>query len=165
MCQMHSRNRRNSKCGAARQMESCRLKLKSRLSGSAPAPATEGSPVGGRFSVSDGGLQPSNPITLELLVQRCKLILTDSGGLQEEAPGLHKPVLVLRETTERPEAVAAGAARVVGTDPGRIVSAVRELMENPVLYAQMTAAPNPYGDGHAAERIVEALLATARPQP
>jgi UDP-N-acetylglucosamine 2-epimerase len=110
-------------------------------------------------------LQPSNPITLELLVQRCKLILTDSGGLQEEAPGLHKPVLVLRETTERPEAVAAGAARVVGTDPGRIVSAVRELMENPVLYAQMTAAPNPYGDGHAAERIVEALLATARPQP
>lgn len=105
-------------------------------------------------------LPPVDYRALVYLMRRCKLILTDSGGIQEEAPSLHKPVLVLRETTERPEAVAAGAARVIGTDPGRIVAAVRELMENPALYAQMAAAPNPYGDGHAAGRIVEALCRT-----
>ena len=91
-------------------------------------------------------------------MKRCRIILTDSGGLQEEAPSLDKPVLVLRETTERPEAVSAGATRVVGTDPFRIVKETYRLLDDPVAYSQMAAAPNPYSDGHAAERIVESLL-------
>lgn len=103
-------------------------------------------------------LSPVDYRALVYLMQRCFMILTDSGGIQEEAPSLGKPVLVLREVTERPEAVAAGAARVVGTDPERIVSAVSELLTDPVVYARMASAGNPYGDGHAAERIADALL-------
>jgi UDP-N-acetylglucosamine 2-epimerase (non-hydrolysing) len=106
-------------------------------------------------------LPPVDYRSLVYLMGRCKMILTDSGGIQEEAPSLHKPVLVLRETTERPEAVAAGASRVIGTEPARIVAAVRELLTDAALYARMASAANPYGDGYAAERIVEALLATA----
>jgi UDP-N-acetylglucosamine 2-epimerase (non-hydrolysing) len=106
-------------------------------------------------------LPPVDYRSLVYLMQRCKLILTDSGGIQEEAPSLHKPVLVLRETTERPEAVAAGASRLVGTDPGRIVAAVRELLTDAALYARMASAPNPYGDGHAAERIADVLTSTS----
>ena len=94
---------------------------------------------------------------LVYLMQRARLILTDSGGIQEEAPSLHAPVLVLRETTEQPEAVAAGAALRVGTDPVHIVAAVRDLLNDPVGYARMASAANPYGDGHAAGRIVAAL--------
>jgi UDP-N-acetylglucosamine 2-epimerase (non-hydrolysing) len=90
------------------------------------------------------------------------LILTDSGGIQEEAPALHKPVLVLRDTSERPEAVAAGAARVVGTDPRAIVSAAAQLLADPVAYQEMAQAGSPYGDGQAAERIVVCLAAQAR---
>jgi UDP-N-acetylglucosamine 2-epimerase len=86
------------------------------------------------------------------------LVLTDSGGIQEEAPGLGKPVLVLREVTERPEAVTAGVARLVGTDPQRIIEAVSELLTDPLAYAQMARAVNPFGDGRAAVRIVSALL-------
>lgn len=84
-------------------------------------------------------------------------VLTDSGGLQEEAPGLGKPVLVMRDATERPEPIAAGTAVLVGTDVERIVAAVTRLHDDPAAYAAMATAKNPFGDGHAAERIVERL--------
>ena len=83
----------------------------------------------------------------------CDLVLTDSGGVQEEAPALGKPVLVMRETTERPEGVEAGTARLVGTDENRIVSEVFTLLDDSGAYAAMARAHNPFGDGHAAERI------------
>lgn len=82
-----------------------------------------------------------------------ELVLTDSGGVQEEAPALGKPVLVMRETTERPEGVAAGTAKLVGTDPDRIVSEISTLLDVPSAYAAMARAHNPFGDGHAAARI------------
>jgi UDP-N-acetylglucosamine 2-epimerase len=93
------------------------------------------------------------------LMARADLVLTDSGGVQEEAPSLGKPVLVLREVTERPEGVAAGTAMVVGTDRDRIVSAASELLTSPEAYARMANAVNPYGDGRASERIIAALAA------
>ncbi len=92
------------------------------------------------------------------LMDRSYLILTDSGGVQEEAPSLGKPVLVMRETTERPEGIEAGNVCLVGTERGRIVSETTCLLEDPVRYEAMTAASSPYGDGHAARRIVEALV-------
>jgi UDP-N-acetylglucosamine 2-epimerase (non-hydrolysing) len=104
-------------------------------------------------------LPPMDYRSLIYVMRRCRLVLTDSGGLQEEAPSLDKPVLVLRETTERPEAVAAGASRITGTDPQCIVAETYRLLDDPIAYAAMAAAPNPYGDGHAADRIAEALLA------
>ena len=88
-------------------------------------------------------------------IGRSHLLLTDSGGLQEEAPSLGKPVLVLRKTTERPEAVAAGTAKLVGTDPKEIVAAATELLSNSVAYEKMATAINPFGDGRAAERIFQ----------
>lgn len=103
-------------------------------------------------------LPPVDYGTLICLMRRCWLVLTDSGGLQEEAPSLDKPVLVLRETTERPEAEAVGAARVVGTDPQRIVAETYRLLDDSAAYTRMASAPNPYGDGHAAECIADALL-------
>jgi len=96
------------------------------------------------------------------LMHRSHLILTDSGGVQEEAPSLKRPVLVIREITERPEGVAAGVARVVGTDPERIYQAVHQLLTNANAYKSMVGNENPYGDGHAAERIVDAILAWQR---
>lgn len=90
-------------------------------------------------------------------MQRCYLLLTDSGGLQEEAPGLGKPVLVLRETTERPEAIQAGTARLVGTDPDRIAVAAAELLAHSGAYEAMAKAVNPFGDGRASERIVQSV--------
>lgn len=93
------------------------------------------------------------------LMERAYLILTDSGGLQEEAPALGKPVLVLRETTERPEGIEAGTARLVGTDPERIYNGVRELIEDPAAYKSMTRRGSPYGDGKASERILDILHA------
>jgi UDP-N-acetylglucosamine 2-epimerase (non-hydrolysing) len=95
-------------------------------------------------------------------LQRAYLVLSDSGGLQEEAPALGTPVLVLREVTERPEALQAGTARLVGSDPDRIVAEASRLMDDPQAHAAMARAANPYGDGHAAERIVAALLAASR---
>jgi len=92
------------------------------------------------------------------LMKRSYMVLTDSGGIQEEAPGLGKPVLVLREVTERPEAVAAGTVRVVGTQRERIVGEARRLLEDRQEYERMAHAVNPYGDGRAAERIVGHLL-------
>lgn len=85
-------------------------------------------------------------------------MLTDSGGVQEEAPSLGKPVLVMRNTTERPEAVEAGTVRLVGTDAAAIVGNVTELLRDKELYKQMSETHNPYGDGHACERIVKALI-------
>lgn len=94
------------------------------------------------------------------LLDICHLMLTDSGGVQEEAPALGKPVLVMRETTERPEGIAAGTAQLVGTDPERILAAARRLLEDEAAYAAMARAHNPFGDGKSAGRIAE-LLATA----
>jgi UDP-N-acetylglucosamine 2-epimerase (non-hydrolysing) len=91
------------------------------------------------------------------LMQRADLIVTDSGGIQEEGPSLGKPVLVTRDTTERPEAVTAGTVRLVGTDEVQIVGAVRTVLHDPREYAAMANAVNPYGDGRAAERTVAAL--------
>jgi UDP-N-acetylglucosamine 2-epimerase (non-hydrolysing) len=84
-------------------------------------------------------------------------VITDSGGIQEEAPSLGKPVLVTRETTERTEGLAAGTLRLVGTDPQVIFDAATRLLESDEAYREMSEAENPYGDGHAAERIVAAL--------
>ncbi len=86
------------------------------------------------------------------------MVLTDSGGIQEEAPGLGVPVLVLREVTERPEGVAAGTVRLVGIGREKIVQETMRLLENGEAYQKMARAVNPYGDGHAAERIVQAVL-------
>lgn len=91
-------------------------------------------------------------------IQRCTLLLTDSGGLQEEAPSLGKPVLVLRETTERPEAVTAGTAKLVGTDRSRIVTAALDLLQNPISYNTMANAINPFGDGQSSDRILQQVL-------
>jgi UDP-N-acetylglucosamine 2-epimerase (non-hydrolysing) len=96
------------------------------------------------------------------LMHRAYVILTDSGGIQEEGPTLRKPLLVLRKVTERPEAFRAGLARLVGTDAPSIVAAVSRLLTDPVAYRSMTADANPYGDGQAAERIVEALTRWSR---
>ena len=92
------------------------------------------------------------------LLERSYLVLTDSGGIQEEAPSLGKPVLVMRETTERPEAVDAGTVKLVGTDPKRIVSQVEFLLDKPEIYKRMSKAHNPYGDGKAAHRICEHVI-------
>ena len=85
------------------------------------------------------------------------MILTDSGGIQEEAPSLGKPVLVMRDTTERPEGIKAGTLKLVGTNEETIYLAFKELLENPEEYRKMSHASNPYGDGHACERIADIL--------
>ena len=91
------------------------------------------------------------------LLRRCHLVLTDSGGIQEEAPSFHKPVLVLRDVTERQELIEANAGRLVGTDTGRILEAATELLTEPHAYIAMSQVANPFGDGHAAERIADIL--------
>jgi UDP-N-acetylglucosamine 2-epimerase (non-hydrolysing) len=103
-------------------------------------------------------IPPLDYLPMMHMVRRAALLLTDSGGLQEEAPGLGVPVLVLREVTERPEGIHAGTVRLVGTDPARILAEATRLLDDPAAHAAMAQAVNPYGDGHAAERIVEALL-------
>jgi UDP-N-acetylglucosamine 2-epimerase (non-hydrolysing) len=95
------------------------------------------------------------------LMQRAYLVITDSGGIQEEATGLSIPCLVLREVTERPEGVASGALRIVGTDRARIVAEASRLLDDAAEYARMASSENPFGDGHAAERIVASLLSDA----
>lgn len=101
---------------------------------------------------------PLDYLPMVHMMKRARLVLTDSGGLQEEAPGLGVPVLVMREVTERPEGVAAGTVKLVGTDIQRIVQESRRLLDDDQAHAAMARAVNPYGDGHAAERIVKALL-------
>jgi UDP-N-acetylglucosamine 2-epimerase (non-hydrolysing) len=102
-------------------------------------------------------IPPLDYVSLVHLIRQATLILTDSGGLQEEAPTFRKPVLVLREVTERPEAVQAGCARIVGTDSRVIVSAALELLTDRSSYDRMAQIVNPFGDGHASERIVRVL--------
>lgn len=99
-------------------------------------------------------IEPLEYLSFVLLMERSCLVLTDSGGIQEEAPGLGKPVLVMRDTTERPEAVEAGTVRLVGTDYGRITSEVSTLLNDSTAYNSMSKAVNPYGDGQACPRIV-----------
>ena len=101
---------------------------------------------------------PLEYLPLVYLMKHATLVLTDSGGIQEEAPGLGKPVLVLREVTERPEAVEAGTVQIVGTCRKKIVEWTERLLRDPVEYAHMARAVNPYGDGQAARRIVETIL-------
>lgn len=102
-------------------------------------------------------LPPLDYLAFVALLRRCYLVITDSGGVQEEAPALGKPALVMRETTERPEGVEAGTARLVGTSRTQIVAETERLLRDPAAYAAMATAHNPYGDGHAAERIVDVL--------
>lgn len=102
-------------------------------------------------------IAPQDYLPFVYLMNRSYLILTDSGGIQEEAPSLGKPVLVMRDTTERPEAVEAGTVKLVGTDATLIQQSVIELLENPDLYQAMAAAHNPYGDGTACQQIIHAL--------
>lgn len=102
-------------------------------------------------------IPPQEYLPFVFLMEQAHLVLTDSGGIQEEAPSLGKPVLVMRETTERPEAVAAGTVRLVGTDPARIVAEASRLLDDPAAYRQMSQAHNPYGDGQSAGRIMQIL--------
>lgn len=111
--------------------------------------------LGGRDNIHL--IPPQDYLPFVYLMSRATLIITDSGGVQEEAPSLGKPVLVMRDTTERPEAVEAGTVKLVGTDVETIVASAMELLENPQAYAGMSRAHNPYGDGLAAERILGAL--------
>ena len=102
-------------------------------------------------------IEPLDVLDFHNLASRSYFIMTDSGGVQEEAPSLGKPVLVLRDTTERPEGVRAGTLKLVGTDPVRVKKAMAELLTDETLYRQMSQAPNPYGDGRASERIVQSI--------
>ena len=102
-------------------------------------------------------IEPLQYLEFVYLMEKSFIVLTDSGGIQEEAPGLGKPVLVMRDTTERPEALESGTVRLVGTNHNLIVSEVSTLLDNPDVYMQMSHAVNPYGDGKACERIVNAL--------
>ena len=102
-------------------------------------------------------IEPLQYLEFIYLMEKSFIVLTDSGGIQEEAPGLGKPVLVMRDTTERPEAVTAGTVKLVGTDYHQIVNSVSLLLEDPVSYQSMSQAINPYGDGHACERICDYL--------
>ena len=102
-------------------------------------------------------IEPLEYMEFVLLMSKSHIILTDSGGIQEEAPGLGKPVLVMRDTTERPEAVTAGTVRLVGTDYDRIVNEVSTLITNEEEYNRMSRANNPYGDGNASHRIIDYL--------
>lgn len=102
-------------------------------------------------------IEPQDYLPFVYLMDRSYIILTDSGGIQEEGPSLGKPVLVMRETTERPEALEAGTVRLTGTDVDRIVSSVHELIDEDDIYQTMSCAHNPYGDGNASSRIVKKL--------
>ncbi len=104
-------------------------------------------------------LEPQEYLPFLFLMDRARLVITDSGGIQEEAPSLGKPVLVMRTTTERPEAVDAGTVRLVGTEVDAIVNATRELLLDEERYRSMSVAHNPYGDGKASQRIADALFA------
>ena len=102
-------------------------------------------------------IEPLEYLSFVYLMEKSTIVLTDSGGIQEEAPGLGKPVLVMRDTTERPEALSAGTVKLVGTDYNKIVNEVSALIENSAAYERMSHAVNPYGDGNACKRIIESL--------
>ena len=103
-------------------------------------------------------IEPLQYLEFVYLMEKSTIVLTDSGGIQEEAPGLGKPVLVMRDTTERPEALESGTVHLVGTNHDLIVSEVSTLLDDPIAYDKMSKAVNPYGDGKACKRIVEALM-------
>lgn len=103
-------------------------------------------------------IEPLNVLDFHNFLARSYLVLTDSGGIQEEAPSLGKPVLVMRDTTERPEGVTAGTLRMVGTEEEKIYRHFKQLLENPKAYQEMSRASNPYGDGHASERIADFIV-------
>ena len=102
-------------------------------------------------------IEPLEVLDFHNFLAHCYMIITDSGGIQEEAPSLGKPVLVMRDTTERPEGIAAGTLKLVGTDEQFIYENFRELLVNREAYDKMSRASNPYGDGHACERIADIL--------
>ena len=103
-------------------------------------------------------IEPLDVLAFHNFLARSYLILTDSGGIQEEAPSLGKPVLVMRDTTERPEGIAAGTLRLVGTEEESIYQNFKQLLEDKEAYRKMSMASNPYGDGHASERIAGFLV-------
>lgn len=103
-------------------------------------------------------IEPLEYLSFVFLMEKSAIVLTDSGGIQEEAPGLGKPVLVMRDTTERPEALTAGTVKLVGTDLSKIVSKVSGLLDDTAIYESMSKAVNPYGDGKACKRIITTLL-------
>lgn len=103
-------------------------------------------------------IEPLNVVDFHNLCARSYYIMTDSGGVQEEAPALKKPVLVLRDTTERPEGVEAGTLKLVGTSQLEVEKQMNSLLDNEDVYQKMANSKNPYGDGHASERILEAIL-------
>ena len=103
-------------------------------------------------------IEPLQYLEFVYMMEKSFIVLTDSGGIQEEAPGLGKPVLVMRDTTERPEAVTAGTVKLVGTNYQKIVDSASELIDNQKAYLQMSKAVNPYGDGNACDRIIRKLL-------
>lgn len=109
-------------------------------------------------------ISPLDVVDFHNIMSRAMLVLSDSGGVQEEAPALHKPVLVLRDTTERPEGVAAGTLKLIGNDYDQVATALESLLADEVEYQKMSTAPNPYGDGHASERILDAIVAWASQQ-
>ena len=107
-------------------------------------------------------IEPLDVIDFHNFMARSYLILTDSGGVQEEAPSLGKPVLVMRDTTERPEGIEAGTLKLVGTEEEKIYQEVNRLLGDQSMYSRMSKAVNPYGDGHASERIVQAIITYGR---
>ena len=118
-----------------------------------PSPSGEGRGEAHNFFF----IEPLQYLEFVYLMEKSTVVLTDSGGIQEEAPGLGKPVLVMRDTTERPEALESGTVHLVGTNHDLIVSEVSTLLDDPVAYEKMSKAVNPYGDGKACNRIVRAL--------
>ncbi len=110
-------------------------------------------------------LPPVDYVTFVRLMRSAYLVVTDSGGVQEEAPALNVPVLVMRDTTERPEGLEAGCARLSGTDPAGVAADIDELLDDEGRWLEMAMAPNPYGDGRAAERIVDRMLADLQVAP
>ena len=109
-------------------------------------------------------IEPLDYVPFVDLMRRAHLLLTDSGGIQEEGPSLGKPVIVMREKTERPEAIEAGTVVMAGTDEDRIITEVSRLLEDPEAADAMSRVHNPYGDGHASERIAAASLSFFRPE-
>ena len=102
-------------------------------------------------------IEPLEYLSFVYLMEKSNIVLTDSGGIQEEAPGLGKPVLVMRDTTERPEAVEAATVKLVGTNYDMIVNEISQLFENSTKYDSMSKAVNPYGDGKASDRIINRI--------
>jgi len=110
-------------------------------------------------------IEPVDYVTMVALMRRARLILTDSGGIQEEAPALGRPVLVMREVTERPEAIATGVASLVGTDPERIAAEAGRLLDDEAYYASRAREVFPFGDGTAAAQIADALASYLEDRP